>query len=58
MKKIVLTMMAALTFCMSAAAQGVNFIEGKTLSEVEAQAQAEGKLCSWIAIPSGAVLVR
>ncbi len=43
MKKIIL-MLVAVAFCMSAAAQGVNFVEGKTLSEVEAQAQAEGKL--------------
>ena len=43
-KKVLFSLMAALTFCMSAAAQGVNFVEGKTLSEVEAQAKAEGKL--------------
>lgn len=43
MKKIIL-MLVAVAFCMSAAAQGVNFVEGKTLSEVEAQAKAEGKL--------------
>ena len=43
-KKVLFSLMAAVTFCMSAAAQGVNFVEGKTLSEVEAQAQAEGKL--------------
>ncbi len=44
MKKTILTILAAVAVCMTTAAQGINFAEGKSFAEVKAQAKAEGKL--------------
>lgn len=44
MKRIVLFIFAAVAVCLTTAAQGVNFIEGKPLADVLAQAKNEGKL--------------
>lgn len=44
MKKILFICLAAVTVYMNAAAQGINFIEGKPFAEVKALAKAEGKL--------------
>ena len=44
MKNIILSLLFATLFCLISEAQGISFVEGKTLSEVLAQAKNEGKL--------------
>ena len=43
-KNIILSLLFATLFCLISEAQGISFVEGKTLSEVLAQAKNEGKL--------------
>lgn len=44
MKRILLSIIAVVAVCLTTAAQGVDFIEGKSLKDVLVQAGAEGKL--------------
>lgn len=44
MKNVFLSVFFATLFCLTSEAQGINFVEGKTLNEVLTQAKNEGKL--------------